>query len=292
MICGAAALVLLRAHARDGLLPNRVQRRLEHLREQLPTMFAGRISKTALWMLPGWILESTILQVAAQTLGTELSLSAAIAVTAFTILFQVFRVTPDGTGVYEASMIGAVCSVGVSWQEGLALTVLTNIIKFADSYTISVIGSDGTAAVSASGIEMGTGWASGPSAGTGSASDTATGAMMGQKKTGGLMIPTGLSYKTEGPTAPDGYYHPTTNREIYQKISTDYQEIAKLTNVIRDGQPFPAVEIWLPCEAGSHSRICGPSRTLWAFAAGSTAATYLPRLGSVLRVRHLPQLSD
>jgi hypothetical protein len=100
--------------------------------------------------------------------------------------------------------------------------------------------------------------------------------MMGQAETGGLTIPTNLRYETEGPTKSDGYYTPTTNREIYQKISTDYQEIAKLTNVIREGKPFPAAEIWLLYEAGSHTRLGPQSRTLRSFAAGSTPSTYYP----------------
>ena len=99
--------------------------------------------------------------------------------------------------------------------------------------------------------------------------------MMGEKG-GGLVIPTGLVAETQGPTKSDGYYTPTTNREIYQKISTDYQEIAKLTNVIKEGKPFPAAEIWLLYEAGSHTRIGPQSRTLRSFATGSTPSTYFP----------------
>ena len=97
-----------------------------------------------------------------------------------------------------------------------------------------------------------------------------------QGETGGLTIPTGLSYETEGPTKSDGYYTATTNREIYQKISTDYQEIAKLTNVIKEGKPLPAAEIWLLYEAGSHTRLGPQSRTLRNFAAGPTPAKYYP----------------
>ena len=44
-----------------------------------------------------------------------------------------------------------------------------------------------------------------------------------------LFIPVGLPLETSGPSESDGYYYPTTNREHYQKISSDYQEIAKLT---------------------------------------------------------------
>ena len=95
-------------------------------------------------------------------------------------------------------------------------------------------------------------------------------------ETGGLSIPTGQSYETEGPTKSDGYYTPTTNREIYQKISTDYQEIAKLTNAIKEGNPLPAAEIWLLYEAGTHTRIGASSRTLRSFATGSSPSTYFP----------------
>ena len=158
-----------------------------------------------------------------------------------------------------------------------------------DRPSIQVIGSE-SASVSASGTGTGTGSVSGTGtgsasgtgtgtgsvSGTGSASGTTTAAMMGQEKTGGLMIPTGLSYETESPTASDGYYTPTTHREIYQKISTDYQEIAKLTNVIKEGKPFPAAEIWLLYEAGSHTRLGPQSRTLRSFAIGSSPATYFP----------------
>ena len=97
-----------------------------------------------------------------------------------------------------------------------------------------------------------------------------------QGETQGLTIPVGLSPETEGATKSDGYYTPTTNREIYQKISTDYQEIGKLTNLIKEGEPLPAAEIWLLYEVGSHTRIGTSSRTLRAFATGTSPVTYFP----------------
>ena len=134
----------------------------------------------------------------------------------------------------------------------------------------------GTGSVSGVGTGTGTGSASVSATGTGSASATATGMMTRPDGERGLYIPTGLTAETEGPTASDGYYTATTNREIYQKISTDYQEIAKLTNQIKEGKPLPAAEIWLLYEAGSHTRIGNSSRTLRAFAAGSTPSRYFP----------------
>ena len=82
----------------------------------------------------------------------------------------------------------------------------------------------------------------------------------------GLNIPVGLQPATTGPTKSDGIYTPTTNREIYQKISSDYQEIVALTNQVNDGKPLPAAEILLLYEAGKHTRIGTSSRSLrmWA----------------------------
>ena len=96
--------------------------------------------------------------------------------------------------------------------------------------------------------------------------DTGTGPSGGFPATGRFLIPVGLVAETEGPTKADGYYTGTTNREIYQKISTDYQEIAKLTNLINEGKPLPAAEILLLYEAGMHTRIGPNSRTLRGFA--------------------------
>ena len=134
----AAALFLLRYPALDRFVPKPVNSRLQHLRAELAAMSAGRIVKAALWTLPSWILEAAVLLVAAQALGADISLSAAIAVTAFTILFQVFHVTPGGIGVYEATMTGALYSLGVPWEQGLAVAVLTHGLKFAYSYTFAV----------------------------------------------------------------------------------------------------------------------------------------------------------
>ena len=96
--------------------------------------------------------------------------------------------------------------------------------------------------------------------------DTGTGPSGGTPATGRFLIPVGLVAETEGPTKSDGYYTATTNREIYQKISTDYAEIGKLTNLIKEGKPLPAAEILLLYEAGMHTRLGPNSRTLRGFA--------------------------
>ena len=138
VVLGAgAALTLLRFRILDRFVPELLRDRLVSLRTQLAQMSVGRVAKATLWTLPSWILEAGVLLVAAQALGAEITIPAAIAVTAFTILFQVFHVTPGGIGVYEASMTGALYAMGIPWQEGLALAVLTHGLKFAYSYTVA-----------------------------------------------------------------------------------------------------------------------------------------------------------
>ena len=97
---------------------------------------------------------------------------------------------------------------------------------------------------------------------------TGSGPSGGITATGRMLIPAGLSYETDrdNPTKSDGIYTPVSHREIYQKISTDYQEIAALTNVVRQGRPLPEAEILLLYEAGMHTRIGTSSRTLRGFA--------------------------
>ena len=131
-------LMALRWRRMHGRLPEILRSRLGILRDQLRQVSGLGLAHAALWTLPSWILEAVVIIVAARALGIELSLAAAVAVTAFTILFQVFHVTPGGIGVYEAVMTGTLYAHGVPWQEGLALAVATHGLKFAYSYTIAL----------------------------------------------------------------------------------------------------------------------------------------------------------
>ena len=138
LVCASAAgLALIRVRAFDGILPAPLRAPLNTLRDQLAQISRARVTRAVLLTVPSWVLEAGVLLVAAQALGVEISVSAAIAVTAFTILFQVFHVTPGGIGVYEASMTGALYALGVPWEQGLALAVLTHGLKFAYSYTVA-----------------------------------------------------------------------------------------------------------------------------------------------------------
>ena len=84
--------------------------------------------------VPSWLLESVVVYGAAQALGLELSLTAAAAVTAFTICFQIVHLTPGGIGVYEASMTAALQAQGMPGGEALTLAVLTHALKFAYAF--------------------------------------------------------------------------------------------------------------------------------------------------------------
>ena len=135
--CGAALIILRQSRWFDRL-PAPLRTRLDILRDQLRQVSARQVAHAALWTLPSWALEAAVILVAAKALGIELSIAAAVAVTAFTILFQVFHVTPGGIGVYEGVMTGALYAHGVPWEQGMALAVTTHGLKFAYSYTVAL----------------------------------------------------------------------------------------------------------------------------------------------------------
>ncbi len=135
--CGTI-LLLIRWGRSHKWLPGPLRSRIDVLQFHLRQVSGRRVACAALWTLPSWVLEAGVIIVAAKALGVEISIAAAVAVTAFTILFQVFHVTPGGIGVYEAVMTGALYAHGVPWQEGLALAVATHGLKFAYSYTVAL----------------------------------------------------------------------------------------------------------------------------------------------------------
>ena len=108
----------------------------EALGQALRTVDGKAFVAAALWTLPSWVLEAAALVAAAEAFGAPLSVQAAVAVTAFTILFQVFHVTPGGLGMYEASMTGALILHGVPAEQALVLAVLTHGLKFAYAFTV------------------------------------------------------------------------------------------------------------------------------------------------------------
>ena len=139
VILGCGGVLLAMRHSLgSGRLPGPIRTKLELLQSRLRQVSARQIALAVLWTLPSWVLEAAVILVAAEALGVELSITTAVAVTAFTILFQVFHVTPGGIGVYEAVMTGALYAHGVPWEQGLALAVTTHGLKFAYSYTVAL----------------------------------------------------------------------------------------------------------------------------------------------------------
>jgi hypothetical protein len=67
-------------------------------------------------------------------------------------------------------------------------------------------------------------------------------------------------------SAPDGIYSPFTNRDIYQRISGDFQEISRLTNQVLEGRPLPAGEILTVYEEARVARVGEEARQLRGFA--------------------------
>src|SRR4051812_40736183 len=99
------------------------------------------------------------------------------------------------------------------------------------------------------------------------------------------MLTIGATALAQGPTienpAPDaspsdGIYTPFTNREIYQLIAADYQEIVALTNQVKSGAPLPADEIMNIYEEARLARIGNSARSLRDFARDPARADDFP----------------
>jgi hypothetical protein len=78
------------------------------------------------------------------------------------------------------------------------------------------------------------------------------------------------------PSKPDGIYSPTTNREIYQLIASDYQEIVALTNQGNEGKPLPTNDILDIYEHSRLARVGTSMRILRDFARDPARAEEYP----------------
>lgn len=78
------------------------------------------------------------------------------------------------------------------------------------------------------------------------------------------------------PSKSDGIYTPVSNREIYQKIASDYQVIAALTNQVAEGKPLPSADILKVYEEAQVARIGTQSRPLRGFAREEARAQEFP----------------
>ncbi len=119
-------------------LPNVLAKALVTIREGLRNVPLARVVGALLWTIPSWMLEAVVILVAAHALGIDLSIEAAVGVTAVVILAQIFHFTPGGIGTYEAAMTGALVLQGVPANDALALAVLTHALKFLYSYSFGL----------------------------------------------------------------------------------------------------------------------------------------------------------
>ena len=137
VLAAGIALFVLRGQRIEAHLPSPIRNHAAEFLAQLRKISMGRIALAALWTLPSWALEASVLIAVCNVLGVEMSIPAAIAITAFTLLFQIFHITPGGIGVYEGAMAGALYVYGIPFQEALAIAALTHGLKFAYSYTFA-----------------------------------------------------------------------------------------------------------------------------------------------------------
>lgn len=102
------------------------------IREVRPRDMAIPVAQTAV----SWVLESVVVTVTCQAAGVDLGLSAAVAVTAGTLVFQVVPLTPGGLGIYEGSMTGLLALYGVPPEQGLVVATSAHALKFLYSYVV------------------------------------------------------------------------------------------------------------------------------------------------------------
>lgn len=134
-ILAVVIFIVLRASRREVWFLRPFGKSLQSFHTALRDISAPQIIRALVWTAPSWLLEAIVVLVAAQALGFEISIQAAVAVTSFTILFQLFHITPGGIGVYEGSMTGALVLYGLGADEALAIALLAHGLKFAYSFT-------------------------------------------------------------------------------------------------------------------------------------------------------------
>jgi uncharacterized membrane protein YbhN (UPF0104 family) len=138
---GAAALFFVASPWSERLAPRLPAKGVAFARQcraALRQAQGGPMVRAFLLTTVSWLLESVVLLVAARALGVDLSVPAAMAVTAFTLVFQAVQVTPGGLGIYEATMTGALATYGVDADTGLLLATSAHALKFLYSYVVGL----------------------------------------------------------------------------------------------------------------------------------------------------------
>ena len=137
----AAALIVLLWLRLGGTAPwgpARLQQILSAITGGLRAITWTRVAAAAALTLPSWALEGSVVYIAATSVGVGISPATAIAATAFTLMFQIFHVTPGGIGMYESAMTGALVASGVAPVDALSIAVLAHTLKFAYSFTFGL----------------------------------------------------------------------------------------------------------------------------------------------------------
>lgn len=83
-----------------------------------------------------WGLESVVVWQLARAAGLELSVPAAVAVTAVTIVAQAVAVTPGGFGTYEAAATATLVALGADAPTAFAVALATHAVKTAYSLVV------------------------------------------------------------------------------------------------------------------------------------------------------------
>ncbi len=136
---GAGSVVALRRLPVPERVPAAARPLWTSLKQSLDEISTRQAVGALLLTIPAWMLESVALLATVHAVGGDISVQAAIAVTSFTLLFQVFHFAPGGIGVYEASMTGALGLYGFSVEDALMIAVVTHGLKFGYSYTFAAV---------------------------------------------------------------------------------------------------------------------------------------------------------
>jgi uncharacterized protein (TIRG00374 family) len=142
LLAAIAVLFLALRQVHGGRLARTLDRFriVRSFREALSRISLGRALRAAGWTAAAWLLEGVAVYVVLRSAGCDIALEAAVAATAFTVLFQTFHFTPGGIGVYEASMATALSMYGVPFEEAVGFALVTHGVKFAYALTIGAAG--------------------------------------------------------------------------------------------------------------------------------------------------------
>jgi uncharacterized membrane protein YbhN (UPF0104 family) len=131
--CAVATVALaLWALVRTGKLPplGPLSEPAEKLRDALREANIYRLGAAFLWAAPAWVLEAGVSLFAVRSVGSDLSLTGAVAATCFAVLVTAVPLTPGGLGTYEAGMVFVLTSLGVPPEPAFAAAVLSHAMKY------------------------------------------------------------------------------------------------------------------------------------------------------------------